>query len=108
MRCGDAGWLGASCVLVCAMRKSGSATWSGSRPSERHWNGATAATAMTQNAIAEALDGEVVDWMEKVTRSSNMPLDSGQARQSPDLPPVLASRRTPPIVMPLSIALAMS
>lgn len=27
---------------------------------------ATATTAMTHTAIAEALEGEVVDWMEKV------------------------------------------
>ena len=36
-------------------------------PDEKHWHGATAATAMTHIAIAEALDGTVVDWMEKVT-----------------------------------------
>lgn len=36
-------------------------------PGERHWHGATATTAMTHIAIAEALDGKVVDWMEKVT-----------------------------------------
>jgi hypothetical protein len=29
-------------------------------------HGATAPTAMTHIAIAEALDGKVVDWMEKV------------------------------------------
>jgi quercetin dioxygenase-like cupin family protein len=36
-------------------------------PDEKHWHGATATTAMTHIAIAEALDGKVVDWMEKVT-----------------------------------------
>ncbi|MEO5494694.1 MAG: cupin domain-containing protein [Sphingomonas sp.] len=36
-------------------------------PNEKHWHGATATTAMTHIAIAEALDGKVVDWMEKVT-----------------------------------------
>ncbi|MBS0479564.1 MAG: cupin domain-containing protein [Proteobacteria bacterium] len=36
-------------------------------PGERHWHGATATTAMTHIAIAEALDGKVVDWMEQVT-----------------------------------------
>jgi quercetin dioxygenase-like cupin family protein len=36
-------------------------------PGEKHWHGATAATAMTHIAIAEALDGKVVDWMEQVT-----------------------------------------
>ena len=36
-------------------------------PSEKHWHGAAATTAMTHIAIAEALDGEVVDWMEHVS-----------------------------------------
>ena len=36
-------------------------------PAEKHWHGATATTAMTHIAIAEALDGKVVDWMEQVT-----------------------------------------
>lgn len=34
---------------------------------ERHWHGASATTAMTHIAIAEALDGKTVDWMEKVS-----------------------------------------
>jgi quercetin dioxygenase-like cupin family protein len=34
---------------------------------EKHWHGATATTAMTHIAIQEALDGNAVDWMEKVT-----------------------------------------
>jgi quercetin dioxygenase-like cupin family protein len=33
----------------------------------KHWHGATPTTAMTHVAIAEALDGKVVDWMEHVT-----------------------------------------
>jgi quercetin dioxygenase-like cupin family protein len=36
-------------------------------PGEKHWHGATAATAMTHVAIQEQLDGKVVEWMEKVT-----------------------------------------
>jgi quercetin dioxygenase-like cupin family protein len=36
-------------------------------PGEKHWHGATAATAMTHIAIQERLDGKTVDWMEKVT-----------------------------------------
>jgi quercetin dioxygenase-like cupin family protein len=36
-------------------------------PRTRHWHDATATTAMTHIAIAEALDGKVVDWMEQVT-----------------------------------------
>ncbi len=36
-------------------------------PSEKHWHGAAAATAMTHIAIQERLDGKAVDWMEHVT-----------------------------------------
>jgi quercetin dioxygenase-like cupin family protein len=36
-------------------------------PNERHWHGATPTTAMTHVAIAEALDGKAVEWMEKVS-----------------------------------------
>lgn len=36
-------------------------------PGEKHWHGASPATAMTHIAIAEALDGKVVDWLEHVT-----------------------------------------
>ena len=36
-------------------------------PGEKHWHGAAATTAMTHIAIQEALNGKVVDWMEKVT-----------------------------------------
>jgi len=36
-------------------------------PNERHWHGATPTTAMTHIAIAEALDGKAVEWMEKVS-----------------------------------------
>lgn len=35
-------------------------------PGEKHWHGASPTTAMTHIAIQEALDGETVDWMEKV------------------------------------------
>lgn len=41
-------------------------------PGERHWHGATPTTAMTHVAIAEALDGKVVEWMEKVTDEQYM------------------------------------
>jgi quercetin dioxygenase-like cupin family protein len=34
---------------------------------EKHWHGATTNTAMTHIAIQEALDGKVVEWMEKVS-----------------------------------------
>jgi len=36
-------------------------------PGEKHWHGASAATAVTHIAIAEAQDGKVVDWLEKVS-----------------------------------------
>jgi quercetin dioxygenase-like cupin family protein len=36
-------------------------------PGEKHWHGASPATAMTHIAIQERLDGRTVDWMEKVT-----------------------------------------
>lgn len=36
-------------------------------PGEKHWHGASGATAMTHIAIQERLDGKAVDWMEKVS-----------------------------------------
>jgi quercetin dioxygenase-like cupin family protein len=36
-------------------------------PGEKHWHGAAPHCAMSHVAIAEALDGKVVDWLEKVT-----------------------------------------
>ena len=36
-------------------------------PGEKHWHGATATTAMSHIAIAEALDGKSVDWLEHVS-----------------------------------------
>jgi quercetin dioxygenase-like cupin family protein len=36
-------------------------------PGEKHWHGATRATAMTHIAILEHLNGKNVEWMEKVT-----------------------------------------
>jgi quercetin dioxygenase-like cupin family protein len=36
-------------------------------PDHKHWHGATPTTAMTHIAIAEMLDGKVVNWMEHVT-----------------------------------------
>ncbi len=35
-------------------------------PGEKHWHGATPATAMTHIAIQESLDGKAVDWLEHV------------------------------------------
>jgi quercetin dioxygenase-like cupin family protein len=36
-------------------------------PGEKPWHGAAPTCAMTHVAIAEALDGKSVDWMERVT-----------------------------------------
>jgi quercetin dioxygenase-like cupin family protein len=36
-------------------------------PNEKHWHGASSTSAMTHIAVQEALDGKVVDWMEKVS-----------------------------------------
>jgi quercetin dioxygenase-like cupin family protein len=36
-------------------------------PNEKHWHGAAPGIAMTHIAVQEALDGKVVDWMEKVS-----------------------------------------
>lgn len=36
-------------------------------PGEKHWHGASPTTALTHIAVQEALDGKVVDWLEKVS-----------------------------------------
>jgi len=36
-------------------------------PGEKHWHGATRTTAMTHIAIQESLNGNNVEWMEKVS-----------------------------------------
>ena len=36
-------------------------------PGEKHWHGASPTSGMTHIAIQEALNGKVVDWMEKVS-----------------------------------------
>jgi len=45
--------------------RPGDAVWF--EPGEKHWHGASPTTAMTHIAIAEALDGKTVDWLEKVS-----------------------------------------
>lgn len=45
--------------------RSGDIVWF--PPGEKHWHGASPDVAMTHIAIAEALDGRAVDWMEHVT-----------------------------------------
>ena len=44
--------------------KPGDTAWIA--PYVKHWHGATAETSMSHIAIAEAQDGKVVEWMEKV------------------------------------------
>jgi len=39
-------------------------------PDTRHWHGATAVQAMAHIAIAEAVDGSSVTWMEQVAEST--------------------------------------
>ena len=36
-------------------------------PNEKHWHGASPATAMTHIAIQEQLEGKAVEWLERVT-----------------------------------------
>jgi len=36
-------------------------------PGEKHWHGASPATAMTHVAIQEMLDGKAVEWLEQVS-----------------------------------------
>lgn len=38
-------------------------------PGVKHWHGATRTTSMTHIAVAEALNGKSVDWMELVTEA---------------------------------------
>jgi len=45
--------------------RAGDVVWF--EPGEKHWHGASPTTAMTHIAIAEMLDGKVVEWLEKVT-----------------------------------------
>src|SRR3569623_1051532 len=45
--------------------RQGDAIWCS--PNEKHRHGATPTTAMTHISIHEALDGKVIEWMEKVS-----------------------------------------
>lgn len=42
-------------------------------PGVKHWHGATLTTAMTHIAIAEVLEGKVVDWLEHVSDGQYAP-----------------------------------
>lgn len=46
-------------------------------PGEKHWHGATPATAMTHLAVLEMLNGKNVDWLEPVTEEQ---YKAGQAQ----------------------------
>ncbi|WP_266158871.1 (R)-mandelonitrile lyase [Dyella silvatica] len=46
-------------------------------PGEKHWHGASPTTAMTHIAIAEALAGKVVDWLEHVADEQYHATDAG-------------------------------
>jgi quercetin dioxygenase-like cupin family protein len=48
-------------------------------PNEKHWHGAAPTTAMTHIAVQEALEGKVVEWMEKVTEEQYQ-ADAGSKR----------------------------
>ena len=54
---------------VARSKRSARRTWSGSRPGEKHWHGASPTTALTHIAIQESLNGKNVDWLEKVSDS---------------------------------------
>ncbi|MDQ3816776.1 MAG: cupin domain-containing protein [Acidobacteriota bacterium] len=58
------GWVQSEGVPKVEIR-AGDVVWC--PPRERHWHGATSKTAMSHIAIQEALDGKVVEWMEKVS-----------------------------------------
>jgi len=45
--------------------RSGDVVWFA--PGEKHWHGASLATAMTHIAIQEKLDGKAVEWLEHVS-----------------------------------------
>lgn len=42
-------------------------------PHTKHWHGASPSTGMTHIAIAEVLDGKVVEWMEHVSTEQTLP-----------------------------------
>lgn len=47
-------------------------------PGVKHWHGAAPTTAMTHIAIAESLEGQVVDWLEPVSQTQyQAPPDTG-------------------------------
>ncbi|MCS6938895.1 MAG: cupin domain-containing protein [Roseiflexaceae bacterium] len=59
--------------------RAGDVVWF--EPGEKHWHGASPTTAMTHIAIQEALDGQVVEWMEHVSDDQYL-ANSGHSDQS--------------------------
>jgi quercetin dioxygenase-like cupin family protein len=57
------GWVQSEGRAVEEIR-SGDVVWIS--PDERHWHGATEKTAMTHISISEVIEGQPVEWMEKV------------------------------------------
>jgi quercetin dioxygenase-like cupin family protein len=53
-------------------------------PDERHWHGASPATAMQHVAIQEALDGRAVDWLEHVSDEEYLRGPAGRPRETPE------------------------
>lgn len=59
----DSGWVQAWGQPVQEI-SPGDVIWT--PPGEKHWHGAKATTSLTHIAIQEALNGKIIDWMEKV------------------------------------------
>lgn len=55
-------------------------------PGEKHWHGASPTVAMTHIAIAEALDGRAVDWLEHVSDADYAAPQGGKHQQDTDKP----------------------
>jgi len=60
-------WVAVGCNAGVALEEiqPGDVVWI--LPDEKHWQGATATTAMRHVAIQEQRDGKTPDWMEKVS-----------------------------------------
>ena len=74
--------------------RSGDVVWI--PPGQKHWHGASPATAMTHIAIQEAVDSKNVDWMEKVTEEQCNMTTTTKA-QSDALPGASAQTNQPNI-----------
>jgi quercetin dioxygenase-like cupin family protein len=57
-------------------------------PGKKHWHGATPTMAMTHIAIQEALNGKVVNWMEKVTDEQYLAGPTKNRRNNTKEPPL--------------------